>query len=280
MSTITLTLTTSSVTATPARGTEPASPASLTASVTNSATVPTRVVLGAYPPLPDPSAPASAAAWTVVERPLRDVGAGATEQYTVTLAPPPDTAAGDYVVRLIAYDADRAPEEYSDQAQQVQVTVPAGRATPRPGIPWWIYAVAGVLVLVVGVVAFLLLRPGDPGPLEPTPAPTPTATTPDNPCPSPFVPRLSRPGDLTCVMPASAQEAQFDNREDIQRNRVIPGTDPVICAIPYEPRLAFPDDFVCVWEDTANRTHIENQPGYTDYMFNEKEYPATFTPRP
>ncbi|MDQ7993026.1 MAG: hypothetical protein REI45_10155, partial [Propionicimonas sp.] len=116
----------------------------------------------------------------------------------------------------------------------------------------------------------------------PTPAPTPTVTTPDNPCPEPFVPRLSRPGDLTCVMPASAQEAQFDNREDIQRNRVIPGTDPVICAIPYEPRLAFPDDFVCVWEDTANRTHIENQQGYTDTPrpFNDKEYPETFTPRP
>jgi len=281
MSTITLTVTTATVTASPARGTQPAEPASLTASVTNSATVPARVVLGAFPPLPGPSAPASAAAWTVVERPLRDVAAGATEPYTVTVAPPPDTAAGDYVVRLIAYDADRAPEEYSDQARQLQATVPAGRVDPGPRMPWWIYAVAGALVLIVAVVAFVVLRPGPEPPLPPPPPPTPTATpTAQNPCPAPFVPRNSRPGDLTCVMPASAEEAQFDNRADIQRNRVIPGTDPVICAIPYEPRLAFPDDFVCVWEDTANRTHIENQPGYTERMFNDKEYPETFSPRP
>ncbi|MDQ7993027.1 MAG: hypothetical protein REI45_10160, partial [Propionicimonas sp.] len=164
MSTITLTLTTATVTASPARGDVPASPASLTASVTNSATVPARVVLGAYPPLAGPSAPAGAAAWTGVDRPLRDIGAGATEQYTVTIAPPPTATAGDYVVRLIAYDADRAPEEYSDQAREVQVTVPAGREEKKPGMPWWIYVVAGGLVLVVAVVAFLLLRSGDPEP--------------------------------------------------------------------------------------------------------------------
>lgn len=272
MSTITLTLTASAVTATPAREGSPEAPASLTASVTNSGTVPTRVVLGAYPPLPDPAAPASAAAWTGIDRPLRELAAAATEQYTVTIAPPAGTAAGDYVVRLIAYDADRAPEEFSDQAQQVKVTVPAGPQPKPTRMPWWIYAVAGGLLLVVAMVAFLLLR-GGPEPPTPTP-------TPQNTCPEPFVPRLSRPGDLTCVMPASAEEAQWDNREDVQRNRVIQGTDPAQCAVPYEPRIAFPDDFVCVWEDTANRTHVENQQGYTEHMFNDSEYPETFVPRP
>ena len=265
MSTITLTLTTTTVTVADR-------PVTMTASVTNAATVPARVVLGAFDPLPGAAAPQPARAWTTVERPLREIAAGATEQYTVSFAPPPSTAAGQYAVRLIAYDADRPPEEYGDQAQEVRVTVGREPAPAPSGIPWWIYLLAGVLVLAVAVVAFVLLRGGDP---EPSASPTPSAS--ENPCPSPFVPRNSRPGDLTCVMPASALEAQFDNRSDIQRDRVIPGTTE--CQIPYVPRLAFPDDLVCVWEDTANRTHVENQPGYTDRMFNDKEYPETFNPR-
>lgn len=270
MSSITLTLTMSEVAAT--RG----APSIITASVTNAATVPARVVLGGYPPLTAAGTGATGAVpWTVIDRPLREIAAGATETYTVTVTPPADAPAGEHVVRLIAYDADRAPEEYSDQAQQVRVTVPAVPVVVKPaGRKWWIYvAIAALLVVIVGGVAFLVLRPSAP---PPTPTPTPSV----NPCPSPFVPRLARPGDLTCVMPASAQEAQWDNREDVQRNRVIPDTDPPQCAIPYVPRIAFPDDFICVWEDTANRTHIENQQqGYLAHGFNDKEYPEVFTPR-
>jgi hypothetical protein len=267
MSVLSLTLTVTEVAA--ARG----APSTLTASVTNAATVPARVVLAAFGPQAGAGPAAGAAAWTVVDRPLRQLAPGATEQYTVTVTPPADAPAGDHVVRLIAYDADRPPEEYSDQAQQVRVTVPAAPVVTRPRVPWWIYAVAGVLVFVVAAVAFLLLRPRTPPP-EPEPTTSPTTS---NPCPTPFVPRLARPGDLTCVMPASAQEAAWDNREDVQRNRVQPGSTE--CAVPYVPRIAFPDDFVCVWEDTANRTHVENQPGYTEHMFNDSEYPETFTPR-
>ncbi len=262
MSTITLSLTATSLVAT-------GRPASLTAAVTNAASVPVRVVLGAFPPA---GGGTGAAPWTGIDRPLRDLAAGATEQFTVTITPPADAAAGSHIVRLIAYDADRAPEEYSDQARTVEVGVPAaGKAVA--GTPWWIYAIGGGLVLVVAVVAFLALR-GSPDPAVPTPTPTPS-----NPCPSPFVPRFSRPGDTTCVMPASAEEAQWDNRVDVQRNRVLADTDPPQCAVPYQPRLAFADDFVCVWEDTANRTHVENQPGYLERMFSDTEYPETFTPR-
>lgn len=276
MSSITLTLTSSEVTAT--RGVA----STITASVTNASIVPARVVLSGYPPLPASPPPASvtppssAAPWTIIDRPLREIAAGATETYTIIITPPPDAAAGEHVVRLIAYDADRAPEEYSDQAQQVRVTVP-GQAIPATARPkWWIYLIAGLLLVAVGVVAFMLLRPTEPPIIRVTPTPTPSV----NPCPDPFVPRLSRPGDMTCVMPASAQEAAWDNRDDVQRNRIIPGTDPAQCAIPYVPRLAFPDDFICVWEDTANRTHIENQQeGYLNHQFNDSEYPEVFTPR-
>ena len=268
MSSITLTLTAAQVSAT--RG----GPTTVTASVTNSATVPARVVLGAYPPPPGSATPPTGAApWTSIERPLRELAPGATEQYTVTITPTADAPAGDHLVRLIAYDADRAPEEYSDQAQQLRVTVAEAAVVKPAGTPWWIYAVAGALVLVVGVVAFLLLSPDAPEPL-PTPSPTPSV----NACPTPFVPRLARPDDLICVMPASAQEAQWDNREDVQRNRVEPGT--AQCRSPYVSRAALPDDFICTWEETANRTHIENQQdGYLSRNFNDSQYPTTFLPR-
>ena len=74
-------------------------------------------------------------------------------------------------------------------------------------------------------------------------------------------------------MPASAEEAAWDNREDVQRNRRLPAPFADQCSSPYQPRLAFDDDFVCVWEDTANRTHVENQAGYTEHMFGDDKYP-------
>ncbi|MEN0072398.1 MAG: hypothetical protein AAGC63_15575, partial [Propionicimonas sp.] len=70
MSTISLTLTTSTLTAT-------GSPLTLTAAVTNAATVPARIVLAAFPPVAAAgSAPASAREWTAVDRPLREVAPG------------------------------------------------------------------------------------------------------------------------------------------------------------------------------------------------------------
>lgn len=175
MSTITLTLTTTTVTATGA-------PLTITASVTNSASVPARIVLAAFAPLPGQAgaAPASAREWAVVDRPLRELPAGGTEQFTITITPPAEAAAGEHVVRFIAYDNDRPPEEYSDQARQVQVVVPARPAPAAPGVPWWIWVAAAVLVVVVGVVAFLVLRPVAE-PELPSSSPTPTATATPTP---------------------------------------------------------------------------------------------------
>lgn len=172
MSTITLTLTSTAVTASGA-------PVTVTATVTNAATVPARIVLAAFAPTAAPEgAPAAGAqSWTTIDRPLRAVAPKATEQFTITVSPPTDAPPGDHLVRLIAYDADRAPEEYSDQAQQLRITVPAAvPPAPKPATPWWIWVVAAVLVVVVGVVAFLLLRPGPEPP--PPPPQTPTVGPP------------------------------------------------------------------------------------------------------
>ncbi len=266
MNPITLTLTSTSLTLT--------GPASLTASVTNAATVPARVVLGAFPAMEGPgqlAAPPSApppgadpASWTRIDRPLRTIAPGTTEQYTVTVTPPAQAPAGQYAVRLIAYDADRPPEEYSDQARQVDLVVPA-RPAPAAGagLPWWAYLIAGALVVVVGVVLFLVLRPsGAPNP--PTSSPTPTPT-PTNPCASPYVPRLARPDDLTCVTTLSAAEARTDNDPELQRARKDPTGPygPETCVSGYVWREAFEGDVTCVTGAVRTRTYWENH-GYPE----------------
>lgn len=127
--------------------------ASLTASVTNSSAAPERVVLGAFP------SQAGLPSYTSVAEPLRTIGAGATEQYLVAF----DTtgaAPGSYPVKLIAYSADDAPEDYADQAQVVTLVVTAAPPPPPPsGFPWlWVIIGAVVLLAVIAGVVWFLLR--------------------------------------------------------------------------------------------------------------------------
>lgn len=268
MSTIALTLPATTVTT--ADGT-----ATLTASVTNSAAVPARIVLGAFGPAG--ATEPGGTAWTTIEVPLREVGPGATEQFTITFAPAASVAAGTYPVRFIAYSADQAPEEHADQARQVDVVVPAQAvATPKPFV-WWPWAVAAGLLVVLGVVAWLLLRPGD-GPVTPSPSPTGSPTA--NPCAAPWVPRLTRPEDLTCVTPASAAEVVFDNNPAVQAERRAGGGayGPDTCNQGWVWREAYDGDHVCVTGATRARTAEENKPGYTNPPSNPPswKYPETF----
>ena len=87
MSTIVLVIPVSEVVASEGR-------AGATASVTNPAPVPARIVLGAFPPTGGDAGEVRPVSWTTVERPLREIGAGATEQFTITFAPPADVAGG------------------------------------------------------------------------------------------------------------------------------------------------------------------------------------------
>ncbi|MGD8214027.1 META domain-containing protein [Aestuariimicrobium sp. Y1814] len=171
----------------------------LTASVTNDGGAPARIVLGAFGPTDqatDAGAPAgpalSAAGWTDIDRPLREVPAGASEQYRVTFTPPEGTPPGSHPVRFIAYSADQAPEEHADRARQVDVIVPAVPVVaPPPKKPWWPWAAAALaLLLVVGAVAFLVLRG------EPVPADTPSPPPPSSPVESPL-PLNGTPWTLT-----------------------------------------------------------------------------------
>lgn len=256
MSTITLALTSTSVTSTGV-------PVSVTASVTNSAVVPARIVLGVFP-VPGTTG-ADARPWTSIDQPLREVAAGTTEQFTITVTSPAGTAAGQYSLRFIAYDADRPPEEYSDQAQQLQVVVQAVTPAAKPaGVPWWVYAIAAALVVVVGVVAFLVLRPSPAPTATPTPTLSPTPTV-VNPCPAPYVPRLARPGDLRCVTVLSAAEAKADNDPLLQKARKNPAGayGPESCVSGYVWREAYTNDVTCVYGGVRTRTYWENQ-GHPD----------------
>lgn len=271
MSTIALTVTATTVTTADGRAT-------LTASVTNSATVPARIVLGAFGPAGAATA-AGGTAWTDIERPLREIGPGATEQYTITFAPGTEVGAGTYPVRFIAYSADQAPEEHADQAKQVDVVVPATTTPVKPPFVWWPWAVAAALVLVAGVVGFIVLRPN--GPPVPTPVPTPTSASPTpSPCADPWVPRLTRPEDLTCVTPASAAEVIFDNNPAVQQERKQP--DSIYCKPGWVWRVAYPEDLVCVTVQTRTRTAEENKPDYTNpptpTLMPTWKYPTIFLP--
>ncbi len=169
MNMITLTLPVSRVTVSDGRATA-------TASVTNGASVPARITLGA---LAGDAAAAGAVSWTLVDNPLRDIEAGATEQFTVTFAPPADVEPGSYTVRLVAYSADKVPEEYADQARQVEIVVPApAQAAPQPKRPWWpIAAVMAVLLIVASVVIYLVLPRGG-GTASPSPSTKPSFSVP------------------------------------------------------------------------------------------------------
>lgn len=144
---------------------------SVTVSVTNLGPDVARIVLVAF----DSSAPAGVRGAAgrrgesqpraTVEQPLRELAPGAAEQYVVTV----DAAgvpAGSYELKVVAYPADRAPEEYADEGRTIRLVVPA--ETPAPAgrtAPRWVWVVAGVvLVVVIGVVAVLLLRPDSTNP--------------------------------------------------------------------------------------------------------------------
>lgn len=231
----------------------------ITVSVTNTGLTTDRVVLGVYPPL-EASAGGAVTAWTKIERPLREIAAGATEQFVATFDGK-DAAPGVYRARFIAYSATRAPEEFSDQAGSVTITTHGAPVQPpATGRPWWLLVAGGVLVLLIAGVAFALLQKDDV-PVS-TPTATPTPRTAPAPCKPGLVPRLARPTDLVCVTRASAAQVVFDNNPDVQETRH-PNPrggpyGPETCLRGFVWREAFAGDIVCVDGATRASTSQEN----------------------
>jgi len=149
----------------------------ITFTVTNPSARPDRAVVE---PVPGDNAVRS---WFAVAEPLRFVPAGGSVVYLMTTTVPAGTAAGRYSVQARVYSADTAPEETSRLSNRVVFDVGPVRPPP-PKRQWWPYAVAaGLVVVVLTVVGWLVLRPDGSGKADTGPS-TPLSTT-TNPTPPP-----------------------------------------------------------------------------------------------
>jgi len=244
---------------------------SLTVSVTNHGGTAQGVLLEAQaPPGADPAA--SAAGWTTVDRPAREIGPGATEQYAVTFASGPAPAAR-YAVLLVAHPASAPAAAYVDTGRTVQVTVPHDPAAPPAprGSLWWLVVLGVVVVVAIVGAAVFLSRHASGGTAGPPPAtsssPATSSAAPDVRCKPGLVYRQARPADHVCVTPASALEAADDNRPEVQQRRLpTPRGGPYgpdTCLSGYVWRDAFDGDHVCVFPETRTQAARENaaQPG-------------------
>lgn len=238
--------------------------AALTVSVTNSTSALERIVLGAFPA--DPAdATAKAHTWASVDRPLREIAPNATEQYSVTFNAT-DAKAGTYGVKFIAYAADRAPEEFNDQAQQIRVIAAGSPAPAKPNFLPWILLGAALLVVIAVVVGFLVFSRAEPVAQQspsPTATPTPSPTETEKiKCQAGYVYRLVTPTDRVCVAPASAKQVIDDNAEITQlKRKPNPPGGPYgmnTCLQGFVWRDAYNGDQICVTVETRSRTSEEN----------------------
>ncbi|MDO5371488.1 PASTA domain-containing protein [Paracoccus sp. (in: a-proteobacteria)] len=91
----------------------------------------------------------------------RDFVYGGNQSVEVTVRPPPNAPAGNHGFRLrVAAESD--PDADFVQGPAVAFTLTAAPAAPAPKkkIPWWIFAAAAAMVvLLAGVGAFMFMRP-------------------------------------------------------------------------------------------------------------------------
>jgi hypothetical protein len=95
----------------------------------------------------------------------RDFPPGATHQFPVKVTVPPDAPAGKYTFRVDVVSVDN-PDEETAQGPAVGVTVAEAPAPPPKSYRLW-FALAIVLLLIVGGVAIWLVRPRPAPPAAP-----------------------------------------------------------------------------------------------------------------
>ncbi len=119
---------------------------------------------------------------TTVDRPLRDVAPGQTEQFVARIDATSATA-GLHTVRFVAAPSDEATEEYADRAAGTTVVVAerAAVVTPPRRFPWWVVAVIALVTVVVVVFVVVRSHAGTPTPVTPT---TTTSTAAGTPVPA------------------------------------------------------------------------------------------------
>ena len=88
----------------------------------------------------------------------RKFAKGEAQQFTVKIAAPPGTPAGKYSFRLNIISVENPDDEFTEGPSvsfEVKELVPAA-AAPRK-FPWWIVAVAAVVILGAGLITWLLI---------------------------------------------------------------------------------------------------------------------------
>jgi hypothetical protein len=145
----------------------------ITFTVTNVTDVADRAV---FEPVPgegiDPSA-------LTVEEPARMIPGRGSAAFLVRVAVPERTLPGRYELYGQAYSAHLAPEETLGRSGRVVFEVaPAPEPKRRP---WWLLAVAALVVIVLAVVGWLVFGRGG----TPAPAPSPSRSASPTPRPQP-----------------------------------------------------------------------------------------------
>lgn len=88
--------------------------------------------------------------------PERNFNANDTQQVSVRLNMPPGTKEGKYRFRLDGVNVDNPDDDFTEgPALAVEVK---GAPAPKKSIPWWIYAVAALVLVVGGVVGYLFTQ--------------------------------------------------------------------------------------------------------------------------
>src|SRR6478672_10062292 len=102
---------------------------------------------------------ATKAAWLSLEgEQERNFAKGEAHQLTVHIAVPPGTPVGKYSFRLNIISVENPDDEFTEgPSVSFEVKELAPAAPPARKFPWWIVAVAGVLVLGGGLITWLLI---------------------------------------------------------------------------------------------------------------------------
>jgi hypothetical protein len=127
---------------------DPTGQAEIAFTVTNPGPVDDRATLDAVPGNP------AERGWYAIAEPQRQVPHGGSVQVIIKIAVPPQSPPGPHEVQLRVYSADAAPEESSAVSSRVTFDVPQPEQ-PKPK-PWWLLAVAALVVVTLVVVGILV----------------------------------------------------------------------------------------------------------------------------
>lgn len=123
-----------------------------------------------------PHPPAEAGWFTIDGESTRDFGPGAAEQVVVKIAVPAGATAGSYAFQLNAWNEALPDEDYTEGQSVALEVKPTERKKP---FPWWIVAIAAVVLIGIGVTV-ALVSGGDESSSGGTPEP-PAVTGPQPP---------------------------------------------------------------------------------------------------